>query len=356
MANQRQRILIYHQACIGDLLMALPAMQAIRQFYPEAQIDLLAVSAVPGSIQKTLIEPLNLFEKMTFLETYGNFFQRLLPRIKIIKAMRRAKEYDKVFMLTFNPRWFEYFVFQSAGVKDLISLADWSLDKGGRRANDVMLDALESYGIPCAPFRGLPDLKMTKEEVTQGKTLFQSLAVPVDKIPVLMCVGGRQSASRFPLVRYLPLLKNLIPRLGLYPVFLCGNAERRKTEDFIKELGSGKVFSAGKDFSLREVLCSLRYFRFYLGNDTGAIHLAAAAGLPCIGLYGDRDGGHFFYPMGSRHVILQAAMECQGCGCQICPKGTPPPCLLAISDEKIIQAIETFCVNFSGSSVSSPVS
>ena len=63
MANQRQRILIYHQACIGDLLMALPAMQAIRQFYPEAQIDLLAVSAVPGSIQKTLIEPLNLFEK-----------------------------------------------------------------------------------------------------------------------------------------------------------------------------------------------------------------------------------------------------------------------------------------------------
>lgn len=356
MANQRQRILIYHQACIGDLLMALPAMQAIRQFYPEAQIDLLAISAVPGSIQKTLIEPLNLFEKMTFLETYGNFFQRLLPRIKIIKAMRCANEYDKVFMLTFNPRWFEYFVFQSAGVKDLISLADWSLAKGWRRANDVMLDALESYGIPCAAFRGLPDLKMTKEEIAQGETLFQSLAVPVDGIPVLMCVGGRQSASRFPLVRYLALLKNLIPRLGLYPVFLCGNAERKKTADFIKELGTGKIFSADKAFSLREVLCGLRYFRFYLGNDTGAIHLAAAAGLPCIGLYGDRDGGRFFYPMGSHHVILQASMECQGCGRLVCPKGNPPPCLLAIPDEKIIQTVETFCLNFSVSSVSSPVS
>lgn len=55
MANQRQRILIYHQACIGDLLMALPAMQAIRQFYPEAQIDLLAVSAVVSVILRTFV-------------------------------------------------------------------------------------------------------------------------------------------------------------------------------------------------------------------------------------------------------------------------------------------------------------
>lgn len=87
----------------------------------------------------------------------------------------------------------------------------------------------------------------------------------------------------------------------------------------------GRALVCCYDFSLRDVLCSLRYFHCYIGNDTGAIHLAAAAGLPCIDLYGARDGGHFFYPMGAHHAILQEPVECQGCGCQVCPKGTPPP-------------------------------
>lgn len=334
----KPRILVYHQACIGDMLMAIPAFQAIRSAFPQAVIDLFCVSGVPGSIQLQLIEPLHLFDHIRTIETFGSLAQRFIPRLRIIHAMMNCK-YDNVFMVTFTPKWYEYFFFQHAGVKNLFSLPLWSRNKGMKRANDILLDSLEREGIPCGKFRGIPDLKLSDAEKRSGKALFDSLRLPQDKIPFVSCIGGRKSSCRFPLSRYLPLLKKMIPEFDLFPVFLCGMDDREMTGSFVRELGSGCLLSADDRLPLRTLICSLQHFRFYLGNDTGPIHLAAAAGVPCIGLYGAQGCGNTFHPMGDDHIILQTPMPCSGCNLPSCAKAEEPLCIRQLRDEDIVQAV-----------------
>ena len=337
-SGDKPKILVYHQACIGDMLMAIPAFQAIRAAFPQAVIDLFCVSGVPGSIQIQLIEPLHLFDHIRTIETFGSFTRRIIPRLRIVHSMMNCK-YDNVFMVTFTPKWYEYFFFQHAGVKNLFSLPLWSRRKGMKRANDILLDSLEREGIPCGKFRGIPNLMFAKEEERSGEALFNSLPIPPGKIPFVTCIGGRKTSCRFPLSRYLPLLNKLIPEFELFPVFLCGKDDRAMTESFIRELGTGCLLSADERLPLRTLICALRHFRFYLGNDTGPIHLAAAGGIPCIGIYGGQGCGNFFHPMGEGHIILQAHVPCSGCNLQTCTRAKEPPCIQQIKDEDIFQAV-----------------
>lgn len=337
------RILIYHQAVIGDMIMAIPAMQAIRANFPNATIDLLAISGVKGSIQRTLIEPLNIFDHQTYIETYGSTLNRFIPRLKIITSMIRCN-YPTVFMLTYKPLWYEYFFFQLAGVKNIISLADWSLKKGNKKANDVLLDNLANYGIPCQNFRGRPNLFFSKKEKEQGENIFNSLQVPPASTPILVGISGRRSITHYPLISYRNILNTIIECYNLFPIFIASPEEGKSIEEFQKSLSQknsiGAILSANEDYTLRELICAMSHCKFYLGNDTGSIHLASLASLPCIGLYSSLDAGHLFYPIGQEHIILQNPPVCAGCNLMKCPKGTPPPCLTSIKEKDVIKAVE----------------
>jgi ADP-heptose:LPS heptosyltransferase len=89
----------------------------------------------------------------------------------------------------------------------------------------------------------------------------------------------------------------------------------------------------------------LKQALFYFGNDTGAVHLAAAVDTPTICIMG---GGHFgrFFPYGNlerNRIIFDSAMTCKGDE-WACAKGLLPgqstPCIANIAAEQGIQEID----------------
>lgn len=77
--------------------------------------------------------------------------------------------------------------------------------------------------------------------------------------------------------------------------------------------------------------------RLFLGNDTGAMHLAAAADIPIVAVFG---GGTWprFLPAGRRSVAVAQLLPCYGCGWD-CPWGDAP-CLKAIAPEPVKEVID----------------
>ena len=63
----------------------------------------------------------------------------------------------------------------------------------------------------------------------------------------------------------------------------------------------------------RETTGLLARCRAFVGNDSGALHLAAAAGIPCIAVFSARDRGTGWHPYGARHVVLDHDVPCRGC-------------------------------------------
>ena len=92
----------------------------------------------------------------------------------------------------------------------------------------------------------------------------------------------------------------------------------------------------GKGGDLGLLAALIRRAQLYFGNDTGAMHLAAALDIPVVAVFG---GGTWprFRPAGSRTAVVYQPLQCFGCGWD-CPFGTAP-CLGAIPSELAGQAL-----------------
>ncbi len=79
--------------------------------------------------------------------------------------------------------------------------------------------------------------------------------------------------------------------------------------------------------------------RFYLGNDTGAMHLAAAMGRPCVAVFSAREWPGRWHPYGEGHKVLRFEVPCSGCRLEVCDKELQ--CLKGIQVEEVYQACAT---------------
>lgn len=83
-----------------------------------------------------------------------------------------------------------------------------------------------------------------------------------------------------------------------------------------------------------------RLCKCHIGNDTGTMYLAAAAGLPCaVIMSAHNEPEREWIPFGNRNLILRRKIGCSGCSLKICPKGDLAPCMDFSADE-IAEKIE----------------
>ena len=94
--------------------------------------------------------------------------------------------------------------------------------------------------------------------------------------------------------------------------------------------------------SLTELAALARRARLFLGSDTGPLHLAAAVGTPCVGLYGpwpaERHG-----PYGAQHVALQEAFFD---GPTRKRRKAPPALMEAITVDRVCEACDQILRRF----------
>ncbi len=103
------------------------------------------------------------------------------------------------------------------------------------------------------------------------------------------------------------------------------------------------------DARLMEVVAIVERCRLYIGNNSGPMHVAAALGVPTIAVYGSTSpaltaphAGH-----GTRHVAVSADFACSPCRERFfeeCPSPPSvddrPPCLNAIGVDQVAEAVD----------------
>lgn len=165
---------------------------------------------------------------------------------------------------------------------------------------DQMLEILCPLGIPL-PVPGQADASLPP-------------LAPEPSCPLRLEPGGRHlavgcganmPANLWPLERYAKVLAGLSRRHGVVPVYLGGTADAERCAR-LQELAPGPIL-IGRP--LGQVEAVMRRCLGYLGKDTGLVHLAAAVGIPCIGVYSNRNQPGLWDPYVPRRGVLR-----------------PPPC------------------------------
>lgn len=131
--------------------------------------------------------------------------------------------------------------------------------------------------------------------------------------------------------------ERLIENFGVFPVIVGGPEDRTVGERLIDRWGLGA--NAAGSLSVRVSAAMMERLTLYIGNDTGSMHLAAAAGLPCVAIFAAVDWPGRWHPIGDGHRVLRRHVECEGCHSPIC--FNYHKCLDLITVEQVFDACQS---------------
>ena len=342
--NGMRKVLFFHVGSIGDTIVAMPAMHAVLEHLKDARIDLFNAALIEGHVHQELYKHLNWFSRMNFTPTTGNLIQRTLTRCRIIHYIYEG-HYDTVFYFAYAPRQIDFLLFSLLGIRNVFCCLDQTRKEIPIYRN--YLETVASYGFRASkPFQFV----FTDQELKSARELFLQLNIPADRIPIAVGIGGKQDACHWPIEKYRQVLcHDFGDNGGLFPVFLGSDKERNNVELLMNSTGCGFFLQDAPNLSLRETIAFLKMCRFYLGNDTGSIHMAAAAGIPCIGIYSARNAKGLWEPFGENNLILRTRIDCERCERSQCRYGSPSRCIDAIPVERVVQAVNTFLQRYGAS-------
>jgi len=354
---QASRILVYRIGQLGDTIIALPAMWAVRRHFPRAHLALLSDRHYENEyvLAPSVLPKEGLFDEYI---AYDASINGANP-VKMLKVLPRLRQgrFDKLIYLAPRTRtrwqvWRDIVFFRVAGITQFIGHRGFRpLPRSApgsplpyiEHEADHLLKRLACSGIFVpSPGQGCMDLQLTKVEVEEARKWIKS-HVDSDHNKRLVAVGpGSKWPSKvWPEERYRALGRCLIDEFGMFPLVFGGSEDREIGKRLIAHWGLGA--NAAGELSVRQAAATLVHCRLYVGNDTGVMHLAAAVGTPCVAIFSAQDWPGRWYPYGQGHIVLRSAVLCEGCRLRVCNRDLN--CLKKISVDDVAQACRQVLVS-----------
>ncbi len=157
--------------------------------------------------------------------------------------------------------------------------------------------------VPLGIREGRPSFEMPHWPVSEERVRQWLAGLRLAEPPVIINPGAGWASKRWPTERFAALARCLHRRHGIRPLVVWGGAAERATADQIAADACGEAIVA-PETTLQDLGELFRLARLVISGDTGPLHLAAAVGTPCVGLFGPvpaaRNG-----PYGSQHICVE---------------------------------------------------
>ena len=306
-------------------------MWAVRKHFPDAHLTLLC-DRHPGKarvLAADLLRGTQLFDEiLSYIVDPSALGYALRPvhMVRLLVQLRRSR-YDTLVYLAPSTRSPEQVTrdrkfFVAVGIKEFVGMSGFpelpvkipGRPLGTTRSEaDLLLSRLAADGIKAPPQReGSLELNIRGTEEAEVNAWLTRLPSDEARSWIGIGPGSKMPAKRWPEERYQAVVAHLIRELHVWPVVFGGTEDKQAADRLLKSWGCG--YSAAGAFSLRGTAAALRHCKLYLGNDTGTMHLAAAAGIPCVALFSSREWPGMWFPYGVEQKVFRSQIECEGCG------------------------------------------
>jgi len=209
------------------------------------------------------------------------------------------------------------------------------------------LDLIELFGGQCRDER--LELRIEPEDERLVRAFLDRRGITAQDTLLAVNPGAGAPQRRWPTACFSELADWLITEYRAKIVLIGGPGEEWLGKEIKNQTGGDLIDAIGK-FSLRQTGALLKYCRLFVGNDSGPMHLAAAAGRPVIEISCFPQGGpesHAnsparFGPWGTPFLALQPANLLPPCT-STCT-ASEPHCIRLVSIQRVKQAVAD-CLN-----------
>ena len=338
------KLLIRATNWVGDAIMALPAIRTIRAKFPDAQISIVARPYIVDLYQNQ-----NLCDELIPYGSNGEH-HGWSGREQFAKQLR-AKKFDLAILLqnAFDAAWLTW----RAGIPERIGYArdarSFLLTKavpvpkpGETPAHEKFyyLELLRRAGVSGSS----SDVAHIKLDVLEPakrqarETLLNEGARP-EALKLAIAAGASYgSAKCWHPERFAAVASRVQSEVDA-DVILFGTAGEANVSNAIAAAMERPPIDMTGKTSMSDLPALLSQCHLFLGNDSGAMHVAAAVGLPVVAVFGptDPDGTA---PVTPRHSVVQQKPYCSPCFLRRCP--TDHRCMNDVTPAMVAGAVDVW--------------
>jgi len=295
------RVLVIKLSALGDVILAMAAFARIRAAHPGAHITLLTTPPY-----EALMRASPWFDAV---ETDGRP-RTLTGFLRLIGRLRRAP-YQRVYDLQSNDRTNLYFQ-ALRPFPPLWSGTAFGCARPHRNPARMRMHTLEREADQLRTAGIWPDAPIAPGAASGpniGWLLGESPCGPDHSAPLALLVPGSsvgRPLKRWPARAYGHLARALLAR-GYEVVIIGGESERHIGEEIAREAPGIRDLTGQTDFG--EIARLGARAHIAVGNDTGPLHLIAAAGAPTLALFSSQSDPGLSAPRGRVAILRAIALE-----------------------------------------------
>lgn len=316
--------------------MTTPALHVIREQFPHAEITILANEMVSQLfLQHPGIDSIVTFKRQST-------HRGATGRVRLATELRRHK-FDLAIILpnSFDSAlvpWLARIPVRIGKCSDgrtLLLNGRYHTAKGSDPCHEVeyYLNLLAHFGITGN--RTPLHLFVTPEEEAKGAGILSECGISAHDFVLGINPGASYgSAKRWYPDRFAQVARHLADEWKAKIVIFGGPGETSIAADIENHLEGTAVNLAGKT-SVRELMALIKRCNFFITNDSGPMHIAAAFNVPLVAIFGSTDHTGTS-PYNSRSTVVRTDVECSPCKLRECP--IDHRCMTSVTVENVVNA------------------
>ena len=333
--DNTKNILIRGTNWIGDAVMTLPAVAAIRNTFPEARISILAKPWVAEIFHLCKdVDEVILFQS-------PGVHSGIAGKLRLAKELRE-KRFDIAILLQ-N-------AIEAAIITWLAGIpirAGYNSDGRGtllthsvqrteaiRKVHQIeyYLEMVKSLGCVSAETR--VKLSPGTEYEILLKKLLDRFSIGKEGLVIGLAPGASYGPAKkwFP-ERFAAVADRLVDGLSAQAV-LFGSSEDRKSTDLVEQNAQHQLINLAGKTSLKETIAIISRCGLFISNDSGLMHIAGALNIPTVAVFGSTNPVTTS-PVGDKNVVIYKGASCSPCLKEICP--TDFRCMDMIGVEEVVE-------------------
>ncbi len=325
------RVLVTRLNYLGDVVLSLPMVDALRAAHPGIEIDYLtrepAASLLCGD------------ERMARVFSWQDGARASL---KTALALR-ARRYRAVIDLYSNPRsaWLSWLSGAPVRIggnrrgRRLLYTHRVSAPRG-LPVDEVFLRYAGPLGVRGPASK--PVLRVSEAESVAAEELLRGAGCePGDSPRIGVHPGGKWSVKRWPTEHFAALLAR-IEAMGARAVLFTGPDEPDATSDVRSRAGNRAVVLP--PLPIRSVAAVISRLDAMVACDGGVMHTSVAVGTPTVGIFGSSQSSVWFpYEQFGPYRAAEIDVECRPCHRHVCPLGHTR-CLNDLAPESVAAQLD----------------
>ncbi len=326
-----KRILIIRPGAIGDLIVTLPTIGAIRSHFKSAKIEVMGYPLYLETIRGRF-----------YADTVSRFDQADVAQLftkdaKMSTAlMKRLGDMDLIISFVSDKEQIFTNNLKATGARYVVHYEPFPSDREGIHIVDHFLKFLSLLGISYSS--KIPEIYLHDDDEHFGDDFIKNRIADPKKMLVAVHPGSGSRQKCWHTERFVALISWLIEETDAQVLVVSGPADDEIASRLKMEVKIREGLIVLDQIRLPHLAAVIKRCKFFVGNDSGITHLAAAVGTPTVSIFGPTDP-NMWGTRGEQVKILYNKIPCSPCSLETRKNCVVQICLESIKVEDVVREV-----------------